>query len=304
MTDIEVLVLGGAGVDTIVYVPELPLPYADSYPVAAIVGRAGHTGDGVAIGLRALGLRTTLVDLLGDDYEGELVRALHERHDVRFIPVPTAAGTKRAVNLVDPAGRRLSLYDTSRAEDDDRLPAELVARLAGTAAHVHVSITYPCQQALAQLAGAGVTVSTDLHNWNGRDPYQEDFAYRADIVFVSAVALDDPEVTMRQLLHRGRAGVVVVTAGADGSYLLTRERSEVRRFPVAPPPSPVIDTNGAGDAFVAGFLYGHLSGAPVETCMRYGAVAGAQACTVPADQMDPIGLDALTARCAAWVASG
>ena len=29
-TETDVLVLGGAGVDTVVHVPELPIPYADS----------------------------------------------------------------------------------------------------------------------------------------------------------------------------------------------------------------------------------------------------------------------------------
>src|SRR5690606_9288721 len=40
-TDIDVLVLGGAGVDTIVHVPELPLPFADSHMIRpGIVTRA------------------------------------------------------------------------------------------------------------------------------------------------------------------------------------------------------------------------------------------------------------------------
>jgi sugar/nucleoside kinase (ribokinase family) len=298
MTDIDVLVLGGAGVDTIVYVPELPLPFADGYPVPPIVRRAGHTGDGVALGLHALGLRTTLMDLLGDDHEGDLVRALHERHGGTFLPVPTAAGTKRAVNLVDPAGRRLSLYDTGRAHAADRLPADMVTALARTARHVHVSITYPCQHALEHLAGSGATVSTDLHNWDGRDPYHEDFAYQSDIVFLSATALADRAATMRQILRAGRAEAVVATAGADGSYLLAAGEEDPRWFPTAPAPAPVTDTNGAGDAFAAGFLFGHLTGEPVETCMRYGAVAGAQACTVPASAVEPIDRETLTRRCA------
>ncbi|MEN3307276.1 MAG: acarbose 7IV-phosphotransferase, partial [Micromonosporaceae bacterium] len=54
-TSVDVLVLGGAGVDTVAYVPELPLPFADSYQVPAIETRAGQTGDGVALGLHALG---------------------------------------------------------------------------------------------------------------------------------------------------------------------------------------------------------------------------------------------------------
>jgi len=55
-SDDHVLVLGGTGVDTIAHVPELPLPFADSYPALAIQARAGQTGDGVAV-RRSFGLR-------------------------------------------------------------------------------------------------------------------------------------------------------------------------------------------------------------------------------------------------------
>ncbi|WP_425455315.1 PfkB family carbohydrate kinase [Allorhizocola rhizosphaerae] len=124
MTD--VLVLGGSGVDTIVYVPELPLPYSDSYQVPAIEMRAGQRGDNVALGLSALGFTVVHVDFLGDDHEGGLVATLHERHGVPLVRVPTPAGTKRAVNLVGPDGRRLSLYDSSRRDDAGRFPDDLL----------------------------------------------------------------------------------------------------------------------------------------------------------------------------------
>lgn len=90
MTQIDVLVLGGAGVDTIVRVPELPLPYADSYMVPAITTRAGQTGDGVALALAALGHRVHHLDVLGDDPEGDLVRALHTETGV---PSPLSLNT-------------------------------------------------------------------------------------------------------------------------------------------------------------------------------------------------------------------
>ncbi|EDY55891.1 MULTISPECIES: hypothetical protein [Streptomyces] len=41
--DIDVLVLGGAGVDTIVYVPELPLPQMELYGRQARIILAGDT---------------------------------------------------------------------------------------------------------------------------------------------------------------------------------------------------------------------------------------------------------------------
>ncbi|WP_244173945.1 PfkB family carbohydrate kinase, partial [Streptomyces recifensis] len=48
-----------------------------------------------------------------------------------------------------------------------------------------------------------------------------------------------------------------------------------------------------GDAFAAAFLYGRLAGADPERCARYGALAGAYACTVPATRTDAIGRDGL-----------
>ncbi|MEU3465795.1 adenosine kinase [Streptomyces sp. NPDC006733] len=278
--EIDVLVLGGAGVDTIVYVPQLPLPLADSHLVPAITTRAGQTGDFVALGTHALGLRTHHLDLIGADHEGDLVRAFHRDRGIALTEAVSASGTKRAVNLVDPDGRRLSLYDAARSQETDRLPPHELDALAAVSRHVHVSITQPCALALPVLRRAGVSISTDLHDWDGVAPYHEAFAHAADVVFLSATALADPHRTMRQIAERGRARAVVATAGADGAYLLVD--GAVTHVPAAEPPGPVVDSNGAGDAFAAAYLYGLLSGrSPWQSC-RYGAVAGAYACTVPA----------------------
>ncbi|MFF1832980.1 adenosine kinase [Streptomyces sp. NPDC058231] len=297
-TETDVLVLGGAGVDTIVYVPELPLPLADSYMIRpGIEARAGQTGDFVALGVSALGLRTHHLDMIGDDHAGDLVRALHRDRGIAFTEVLQPGGTKRAVNLVSPDGRRLSLYDDSRSREADRLPEETVRTLAAVSRHAHVSITYPCAFALPVLRAAGVTISTDLHNWDGADPYHEPFAHEADLVFVSATALADPERTMRRITERGRARVVVATAGAEGAYLLADD--ELTHVPAVTPPAPVVDSNGAGDAFASGFLLGWLAGEPTRRCGLYGAVAGAHACTVASTRTDPISRDELLARVAA-----
>ncbi|ANS69393.1 sugar kinase [Streptomyces lincolnensis] len=293
--DTDVLVLGGAGVDTIVYVPELPLPYADSYLIdSGIRTRAGQTGDFVAVGLSALGLRTHHLDLLGDDPEGDLVRALHRDRGIELTAVSQPAGTKRAVNLVGPDGRRLSLYDTSRAHPDDRLPEATVRALAATSRHAHVSITQPCAHTLPVLRETGVTISTDLHNWDGENDYHEPFAHTADLVFLSATALPDPERTMRRIVEHGRAQTVVATAGAEGAYLLTDDT--LTHIPPATPPAPVIDTNGAGDAFAAAYLYGHLNGEPPYRCAAYGTLAGAHACTIPSTETAAMTRTELLAR--------
>jgi sugar/nucleoside kinase (ribokinase family) len=80
--DYDVLVLGGAGVDTIVRVPELRI---DDY--------VAQSGNGVALGLRALGLRALglrpkFADFLGDDAPGDLVRARYAKTGPDFTALP------------------------------------------------------------------------------------------------------------------------------------------------------------------------------------------------------------------------
>lgn len=293
----DVLVLGGAGVDTIVHVPELPLPYADSYMIRpGIETRAGQSGDFVAVGLHALGLRTHHLDMLGDDHEGDLVRALHRDRGIPLTSVPAPGGTKRAVNLVGPDGRRLSLYDADRARDSDRFDEATVRTLAASARHAHVVITQPCGAALPVLRGACASLSTDLHDWDGVNPYHEAFALQADIVFLSTAALADPERTMCDIAGRGRARIVVATAGAEGAYVLYG--GELTHTPAVTPHAPVVDSNGAGDAFASGFLFGRLNGEHPRRAALYGAVAGAYACTVPSTRADAIGREALLAQVA------
>ncbi|XP_064458355.1 uncharacterized protein LOC135368774 [Ornithodoros turicata] len=62
---------------------------------------------------------------------------------------------------------------------------------------------------------------------------------------------------------------VVFTQGADDVIVVQGE--ETHTFPVPKlKPEEIIDTNGAGDAFVGGFLAMYLLGKPLETCVSCG----------------------------------
>lgn len=111
------------------------------------------------------------------------------------------------------------------------------------------------------------------------------------MVFLSATALADPERTMRRIADRGRAEVVVATAGAKGAYLLADD--ELTHVPAATPPAPVVDSNGAGDAFAAAFLYAWLNRETPARSTLYGTIAGAHACTVPSTEAKAIDLTEL-----------
>jgi sugar/nucleoside kinase (ribokinase family) len=286
VTETDVLVLGGVGVDTVVRLPALPPPYRDSTVVPPVTDHVGHTGHGVARTCRALGLRTALVDLIGDDPQGAMIRSAYARAGIALRYAVHPAGTRRSVNLVGPDGARMALYDP-RHPPGATVPADLYRAGIARARHVHATIVDWARAGLADAVAAGVPTSTDLHDWDGDAEHHRDFAYAADLVFLSTAALvghggaGRVDAVLRDVLARGRARAVVATAGGAGSLLLARGDAEPVRVPPATPPGPVIDSNGAGDSYVAAFLSGQLAGADLLTCARMGAVAGAYACTAP-----------------------
>lgn len=276
---LDLLVLGGVGIDTIVRVDSLSLPATDSIAVPPLHDYVAHTGTGVALGAQALGWRTALVDFIGDDPQGLMIRERFRTHDLEFVHRVHESGTRRSVNLVDSRGRRQSFYD-GRHPAGLSMPEEAYLPSMKRARHVHFSIMDWARAAYDAADSLGVKTSTDLHDWDGSNPHHLDFAYRSHLVFLSVRGLGGRHIgAMRDILGRGRAEAVVAMAGEGGSYLMTRGDRLARHFPCAIPPAAVVDSNGAGDAFVCGFLDGHFRGEPLAACMQLGAVAGAYACT-------------------------
>ncbi|HYD81565.1 MAG TPA: carbohydrate kinase family protein [Paucimonas sp.] len=279
MKDHDVLVVGGAGVDTIVKVDSLPLPFRDSIHVGPIVDYVAHTGNGVALGCQALGLNVKFIDFIGDDEQGRRILARYEETGLDFQYLIHDSGTRRSVNLVDADGRRLSLYD-GRHPADLRMPRDFYLPPLSSTRHAHISIMDWARHLYDDARELGVTISTDLHDWDGVQDYHRDFAYRSDIVFLSMAAIRGRhEIVMADILAKGRARAVVVMAGGEGSYLLVRDADAIVHFGCANVGRKVVDTNGAGDSFVAAFLSGFLERAPWWECMRRGAIGGAYACT-------------------------
>ncbi|WP_431889045.1 carbohydrate kinase family protein [Nocardiopsis alba] len=300
----DVLVVGGAGVDTIVRVEDLEVPSGDSTGVPPIHDYVAHTGNGVARGCRALGLRTAFLDFLGDDPQGRAIEEAYALDGLDFTSVHSPHGTPRAVNLVDARGRRFSFYD-GRHPADLRLPRDVWLPMVERAGHVHMSITGVNRDMYPDLHRSGVPSSTDLHDWDGDNPHHRHYALNSDLVFLSAGALEDRlEEVLHGIVHdeRGRARLAVAMDGANGCHLLARGEDDVRHFPAARPGRPVVDTNGAGDAFVSGFLHAHLNGLGVEECVLAGSVSGAFACGSAGTHTEFIDLDSLRAGVAAELA--
>jgi len=90
-----------------------------------------------------------------------------------------------------------------------------------------------------------------------------------------------------------RAAAVIVTRGAAGSLVFTRER--VYEIPAAPA-AAVVDPTGCGDAYRAGLLYGLMNGLDWETTGRIAALMGAIKVEQPGTQNHRFGRAELAAR--------
>lgn len=278
MTQVDVLVVGGVGVDQIVRVKSLPLPVVDSMMVPPIVTVVGHTGNGVALGVHALSRSSAMVDVIGDDDEGRFIRDVYLATGISTNFVTHISGTRRSVILVTEEGQRMSLYDPRHPFEftpDPSLWREGIKR----SRHVHVSIMNWARYALQDAIAAGRSTSTDLHDWDGVADYHRDFAYGADYVFVSAAALTDESAVVADIFVRGRAQFVVVMAGSEGARVWQRsDEQPLRISPISIPDRPVVDSNGAGDSFVAAFLCHYLDHGDIAGAASAGAVGGAWAC--------------------------
>jgi ribokinase len=86
--------------------------------------------------------------------------------------------------------------------------------------------------------------------------------------------ISSSEKAAKVLLERG-AQTIIVTLGANGALLVTRENTKH----IPPFKVNVVDTTAAGDAFIGGFAYALLQGKSLEESVRYGCACGALATT-------------------------
>jgi len=259
----------------------------------------GGSESNVAIGVRRLGLPATWIGRVGADPPGELILRELRAEQVQAITVADPSPTGLMVRW-RPSGahgrvtyyRRHSAGSHLSAED---IPAELVR----DAAVLHVTgITLALgpgpaaaiAHAVEVARAGGTTVSFDLNYrsalWSPEEaaPALEAAVRRADVVFAGETEAEiitrtaDPLQAALALEALGPAQVII-KRGADGC--LARIGGVTLEQPA--PVVTVVDTVGAGDACVAGYLAELMSGAEPTLRLRTAAAAGAFAVTVSGD---------------------
>ncbi len=264
----QVLIVGGVSFNTMIYVEAFPRPVPQTLFPKAFHETIGSTGAGKALNLSKLGMEVTFEGLIGDDDRGAKIRAYLDQPRLRFIPDVDPKGTQQHVNLMNDEGQRISIIIASGsprpAIDTARIEDALVR-----ADYVALNIENYCRYLIPLIVQHNKAIWCDIHDYDGRNPHHGDFIQAADYIFMSSDAMPDFRPFMADLIARGKR-LVVCTHGRHGATALTEDG---RWFEV-----PVVDTyvrqdsNGAGDAFFAGFVYGHARGYPVERCLEMATI--------------------------------
>jgi fructokinase len=245
---------------------------------------AGGAPANVAVGLARLGVATAFISKVGADEFGRFLRGTLEREgvDTSGLVSTTKAPTGLAfVSLADDRERTFAFYRNPCA-DALLAPGDLRERPWRGARVFHYGsislIAEPSRSAtLAAIARAkqhGMMVSCDpnlrLPLWPSASAARA--GMRLALRHAQVVKISQEEVDF--LGQMPRAPLVVVTRGARGGTVMENNR---RSFDFPALTVKPVDSTGAGDAFVAGLLYGLLRGLPLAETIRIAAACGALA---------------------------
>ena len=290
MTPVSIMVLGDVVTDVVVRMRE-PLALG-SDAAASISTHGGGAGGNVAAWFAAAGAASTLVARIGDDEAGRMLTGtLADAGITTALALDPAEPTGTVVVLVDPSGERSMLPD--RGANLRLVPDDVSDEALAAADHLHVSgylllDAQPrpaAQHALARAAELGTTTSVDPSSAGPlRHLGPQRFLSLIDGVDLVTPNLDELEVlTGTRDAAAGAQALtahcreVVVTLGARGA-LWTDGRStctvDARRV-------DAIDTTGAGDAFLAGYLTARVGGAEPADALAAGITLASVAVTAP-----------------------
>ena len=282
----DVFVVGSINQDFVLSVERRPAP-GETVTDARLATHNGGKGANQAAAAALLGASVAFLGRVGDDgFGGPLVRGLSEKGvDTNLVQEVPGSSTGAAFITVTPDGenaitvapganRRLTVQDVDDASESIEaahvlvaqmeIPPEVVLRAvevaagSGTRALVNLAPPFEVPRALLEKL----------------DPLVVNEHEAAFLLGERVEGVDGALDAAPRLLSLGPASVVV-TLGEDGAVFSGSEAA--KHLPA--PKVEVVDTTGAGDAFVGALAARLADDAPLENAVAYAVRAGAAAVT-------------------------
>lgn len=275
----RVLVVGSYNQDTVLRVPRFPKP-GETLAATALEHFHGGKGSNQAVAAARSGAQVRMAACVGRDAAGEAAMALWaaERIDATAVRRDAEVPTGTAVILLDAAGENEIVI---LAGANARLAPEDARAAATNAALVVAQLETPVEATIAAFLAAREAGGRTLLNAAPAADLPTALLAATDILVVNETEAErlvgrggTPPELAAALAPRFASGVVL-TAGAAGAFWGGRDGAALH---LAAPPTEVLDSTGAGDAFVGAMAAALAEGLSMPGALRRGVVAGSLAC--------------------------
>ncbi len=264
----NIFIIGGASYNSVITLDEFPEAIPQTIHHCHFNETIGNTGAGKALTLSKLGFPTTFHSLIGNDSFGEKVTSYLQEPTLNFINDIDPKGTERHLNIINGRGERISVF-MNPSSDIPVIDYSKFEKEVANANYIVVNIANYCRYILPVCKQLNKEIWTDLHDYDGKNEYHQDFIDAAAYIFLSSDNLPDYKPFMEAQIANGKE-LVVCTHGKDGATAYTKDGKWIE--------VPIIESytlnnaNGAGDSFFSGFLYGFSKGYETIKCMQFGAI--------------------------------
>ena len=229
----------------------------------------------VAVHARRLGASASYLGCLGQDALGNFVHESLVTEDVDVSHCRRVEGPNPWCRIRHEGDDRVFAGSSPGVRACYRLS---LADAKFIAAHeiAHTSVPSELDTDLPFIRAHAPLLSYDYSEYWCRPAAERTFAY-VDIAFLSCPGLSDEEChsVLRRVAERG-VGTVIATRGVRGSCALLDDGGVIRE---GIRPAAVVDTLGAGDAFIAGFLVTYKISGDAAMALATGAENAARTCT-------------------------
>ncbi|GAA2220805.1 PfkB family carbohydrate kinase [Micromonospora olivasterospora] len=225
---------------------------------------SGGNAFNVAVQLARAGVAVRYFGAVGTDALQAVIRSGLEVNGISTDDLTVLDGPT-AVTEISVAANGDRIFDREDfGVTADYFPTEAQLDQIAEAVWVHIGMLPEATRLRKALAGR-ITVSQDCAVATGLTDL--------DVAFLSAGETGDARELAAGAAAAG-VGVVVATRGAEGSVCLSGDRW----YEQAALPAIIVDTTGAGDSFIAGFIAARLSRRSLPEALETGARFAAAAC--------------------------
>lgn len=265
------LVIGVSSYDTLIYIDYLPDNKSDYSTWSKRVScNIGGTGAGKALALKTLGIDVTLATDLGEDYYGAKIFRFLDAKDLNLKVLKADRSTSHT-NIMYNSGKRLSIFTSTpnHVEFDPSLEF-----LISSSDIIFLNINDYCREYITLIKKHNKRTIVDIHDYDLGNPYHQEFIDIADILFVSGININDQEKFLKESIKNKE--IVIITNAEKGSIAIDKNNKiyHQKSYNV----KDLVDTNGAGDSYSAGFVFKYLKTKSVEESLKFASICGALAC--------------------------